>query len=78
MEVIGYCLHKSNEYEKAIMLPGPGANGKGVFIKLIESLVGFENTSHVPLQDLDKDRFAVADLEGKMVNTSALQQLHTL
>ena len=30
-----------------------------------------ENTSHVPLQDLDKDRFAAADLYGKMVNTFA-------
>jgi P4 family phage/plasmid primase-like protien len=71
MQIIGYCLYRNNIYEKAIMLPGPGANGKGVFIKLIESFVGLENTSHVPLQDLDKDRFAAADLYGKMVNTFA-------
>jgi len=71
MQVIGYCLYKSAEYEKAIMLVGPGANGKGVFIKIIEALIGLENTSHVTLQDLDNDRFAAAGLYCKMVNTFA-------
>jgi putative DNA primase/helicase len=71
MQVIGYCLYKTAEYEKAVMLVGPGANGKGVFIKIIEALVGIENTSHVTLQDLDMDRFASAGLYCKMVNTFA-------
>jgi putative DNA primase/helicase len=71
LEIIGYCLYKNAKYEKAVMLFGPGSNGKGVFIKLIESFVGLENTSHVPLQDLDKDKFASADLYCKMVNTFA-------
>jgi putative DNA primase/helicase len=71
MQIIGYCLYRNNKYEKAVMLVGPGSNGKGVFIRLIESFVGLDNTSHVPLQDLDKDRFAAADLHGKMVNSFA-------
>jgi P4 family phage/plasmid primase-like protien len=71
MQIIGYCLYRNNKYEKAVMLVGSGSNGKGVFIKLIESFVAADNTSHVPLQDLDKDRFAAADLYGKMVNTFA-------
>jgi P4 family phage/plasmid primase-like protien len=71
MEIIGYCLYKDSKYEKAVMLVGPGSNGKGVFIKLIEAFVGLENTSHIQLQDLDKDRFATADLDCKMVNTFA-------
>ena len=70
-EIIGYCLYKSAEYEKAVMLVGPGPNGKGVFIKVIEALIGHENTSHVTLQDLDNDRFASAGLYCKMVNTFA-------
>ena len=65
MQIIGYCLYKSAEYEKAVMLVGPGANGKGVFIKIIEALVGLENTSHVTLQDLDNDRFAQLDCTAK-------------
>jgi D5 N terminal like len=31
MQVIGYCLYKTAEYEKATMLVGPGSNGKSVF-----------------------------------------------
>jgi P4 family phage/plasmid primase-like protien len=71
LEVIGYCLYKSAEYEIATMLVGPGANGKTVFLKIIEALVGKKNTSHVALQDLDNDRFALAGLYCKMVNTFA-------
>jgi P4 family phage/plasmid primase-like protien len=76
MEIIGYCLYKTAEYEKAVMLVGSGSNGKSVFLKIIEALVGSQNTSHIALQDLDKDRFAAAGLYCKMVNTFAdLKQL---
>jgi P4 family phage/plasmid primase-like protien len=71
MEIIGYLLYKTAVYEKAVMLYGNGDNGKSVFIKLIESFVGPDNCSHVPLQDLDNDKFSSADLYGKLVNTFA-------
>jgi putative DNA primase/helicase len=71
MEIVGYLLYRSAVYEKAVMLYGNGDNGKGVFIKLIESFVGPENCSHVPLQELDNDKFSSADLYGKLVNTFA-------
>jgi P4 family phage/plasmid primase-like protien len=71
LQIFGYCLYKSAEYEKAVMLVGTGSNGKGVFIKLVEAFVGMENTSHAALQDLDKDKYAPADLYCKMVNTFA-------
>ena len=58
-------------YEKAVMLIGPGRNGKSVLIKLIEALVGQENVSHASLQELLGDRFAGADLSCKLVNTYA-------
>jgi P4 family phage/plasmid primase-like protien len=76
MQIIGYCLYKTAEYEKAVMLVGSGSNGKSVFLKIIEALAGSQNTSHIALQDLDKDRFAAAGLYCKMVNTFAdLKQL---
>jgi P4 family phage/plasmid primase-like protien len=76
MQIIGYCLYNTAEYEKAVMLVGSGSNGKSVFLKIIEALVGSQNTSHISLQDLDKDRFAAAGLYCKMVNTFAdLKQL---
>jgi len=71
MQIFGYVLLKSSKFEKAFMLFGSGNNGKSVFIKLIESFVGRQNTSHVALQDLDGDRFASADLYGKHVNVFA-------
>ncbi len=71
METIGYLLYKSSVYEKAVMLHGSGDNGKGVFIKLIEAFVGRDNCSHVPLQELDNDKFSSADLFGKLANTFA-------
>jgi P4 family phage/plasmid primase-like protien len=71
LQIVGYCLYKSSKYEKAIMLFGSDSNGKGVFIKLIEALVGLENTSHVELQDIGAERFAAADMFGKSVNTFA-------
>jgi P4 family phage/plasmid primase-like protien len=71
MEIIGYLLYRAAIYEKAVMLYGNGDNGKGIFIKLIEAFVGSENCSHVPLQELDNDKFSSADLYGKLVNTFA-------
>jgi putative DNA primase/helicase len=60
MQIFGYALLKSSKYKNAFMLYGSGDNGKSVFIKLIESFVGRQNTSHVTLQDLDNERFASA------------------
>jgi len=71
IQMIGYCLYISCEFEKAFMFFGGGANGKGVLIKLIEAFLGENNCAHRTLQDLDKNRFATADLRGKFVNTCA-------
>jgi P4 family phage/plasmid primase-like protien len=71
LQMIGYCLYRDCEYEKAFMLFGGGSNGKGVLIKLIESFLGETNCSHRSLQDLDKNRFAAANLYGKLANTFA-------
>lgn len=69
LQMIGYCLYQSCEYEKACIFFGDGSNGKGVLIKIIEALLGQVNCSHRSLQDLDKNRFATADLFGKLANT---------
>jgi putative DNA primase/helicase len=71
VRILGYCLDRSARYEKAIMLVGPGRNGKSVLIKLIEALVGQENVSHASLQELLGDRFAGSDLYCKLVNAFA-------
>lgn len=68
LEVIGYCLHKTARYEKAFLFVGDGDNGKGTLLKLLEYFLGPENVCHTSLQDLDSDRFAKADLYGKLAN----------
>src|SRR5215469_6336091 len=45
-----------------------GSNGKGVLLSIIEALLGNSNCSHRSLQDLDTNRFAIADLYGKYAN----------
>jgi putative DNA primase/helicase len=72
LKFTGSILLRSSKYEKAMMVLGSGANGKSVFIKLLEALVrGEENCSDVSLQDIGEDKFAAARLYGKMLKTYA-------
>lgn len=70
-EMIGYCLIPTTKYEKAIMLYGNGANGKSTLINLLTALVGQNNMSNISLQDLETNRFKVAQIQDKLVNAFA-------
>lgn len=67
-EVIGYALYAGNPFRKAVLFLGPGANGKSVLLRVLRWLLGDTNVSAVPLQSLSEDRFAAAQLFGKLVN----------
>jgi len=72
LELIGYCFYRSAKFEKAILCIGKGDNGKSTLLKALEYCVGDENTSNATLQDLSGgDKFASADLYGKLINTFA-------
>lgn len=71
VRLIGYCLYRSARYEKAFMLVGEGSNGKSTFIKLLTKFLDKENVSQVSLQELTSDRFAAAEIEGKLLNALA-------
>jgi putative DNA primase/helicase len=71
LQLFGYCLLRTAKYEKAVMCCGPGDNGKGTLIKLFERLLGDQNVGHASLQELNNDRFAIADLNGKLSNVCA-------
>ena len=47
---------------------GSGSNGKSIVLEYLESLIGKDNVSRIPLQELADDKFASADLVGKMAN----------
>ncbi len=55
----------------AVMLLGVGANGKSVWLTLLSMFLGRENVANVSLQQLERDRFASATLEGRLANICA-------
>jgi putative DNA primase/helicase len=68
---VGYNLSPRNEYNKAFMLYGPGNNGKSTFLRAITALLGKDNVAAVTLQGLAGNRFASAELWGKLANVCA-------
>ena len=70
-EWLGLCLVPETKYSKAVFLTGSGANGKSVFLELVEHFIGRSNISNVSLQDLEKNRFKLAMLLGKLANIYA-------
>jgi putative DNA primase/helicase len=67
-EILGYGLLPDNPFHKAVLLKGPAGNGKSTFIHVAEHLYGRENVSHRELVDIAENRFAPADLLGKLAN----------
>lgn len=70
-EIFGYCLYLGYPIHKAFMFVGEGRNGKSTTLRLLERFLGKENVSNVPLQALDSDKFAAAQLTGKLANICA-------
>jgi len=70
-EILGDTLYRNYWHKKSLMLLGSGDNGKSIFLNVEGSLLGSENISTRGLQDLDRDRFAKADLYGKFANIYA-------
>lgn len=70
LDAMAYCLWPSYDDHVFFYLTGEGANGKSTLIHLIETMVGLENRSTVGIHQLGTNRFAPAQLEGKLVNLS--------
>jgi len=72
-EIIGYTLYPKYDLHKAVMLIGGGSNGKSTYLRLLRDVLGPENVTSIPLQDLvdDDKRFVVAQLHGKLANIFA-------
>ncbi len=69
-EWLGLLLLADTTMQKALLLIGTGANGKSVWLSLATALVGAANVSTRTLQEIAEDRFAAADLYGKLANIS--------
>jgi len=66
-ELAGH-LAVADSRQRAFFFLGPGGNGKTTVLKLNIALLGRHNVSSVSLQALEEDRFASADLYGKLAN----------
>jgi putative DNA primase/helicase len=67
-QVIGYLMMSGNPLQRAFLLHGTGGNGKGVFLSVLRALLGRCNVSSLPLIDLAGDRWAPAELHGRLAN----------
>lgn len=70
-ELAGYLVVPDQSLQTAVMLLGEGANGKSTLLSLITALLGAENVANVALHRLDEDRFAAAELLGRLANVFA-------
>jgi P4 family phage/plasmid primase-like protien len=65
----GYILLPDYRFHKLMWLHGVGRNGKGVWQRTIENIIGPENVSGVGLEEFDgTHRFALRQLYGKLFN----------
>jgi P4 family phage/plasmid primase-like protien len=71
LQFVGYCLYRTAKYEHGTLCVGPGGNGKGTFLRLLANFLGKRNVSHVSLQEIGEDKFATAELYGKLANICA-------
>jgi phage/plasmid-associated DNA primase len=68
-EIMGYMLVPDNTQQKAFLFLGDAGNGKSTLLNIMRALIGPANCSTVALHEF-ADKFAAADLYGKLMNTS--------
>jgi len=67
-EIAGLLCVPDMTFQTAVLLLGAGNNGKSTLIGLLGAVVGAENVAHVGLHELGSNRFAAAELYGKLAN----------
>lgn len=70
-EIAGWLLTPDTRLQRAILFIGDGENGKSTFLNLVVRLLGKRSVATRTLQELTTDRFATADLFGKLANICA-------
>jgi putative DNA primase/helicase len=67
-EVMGYVLVPDNSHQKAVLAKGTAGTGKTTWVRVLCALIGETNHSAWPLDAFSENRFAAADLYGKLAN----------
>ncbi len=68
IELFGYCFLGDYRIQKAFALIGDGRNGKSTLLNLLKTFLGARNIVSRSLHELEENRFAKADLYGKLAN----------
>jgi len=67
-EFASYCLYRLYPIQKAFILLGPGRTGKSYVLDVLRQFIGDANACSVSLTNLSDNRFAGADLFGKLLD----------
>lgn len=70
LDLMAYCLWPSYDDHVFGYLVGEGSNGKSTVLRIMQELLGRNNYSAISLAQLGGNRFAPANLEGKLANIS--------
>lgn len=70
-EVTATMLDPTRTPSKAVFLFGPSRSGKSTWLRFMQAVAGVENRTAVTLHDLATDRFAAANVYGKILNAAA-------
>ena len=65
-EFMGYCLIPTNKAQKMMVITGNGGEGKSCLGQVMRSILG-DNMNNSSIQSIEKDRFARANLEHKLL-----------
>lgn len=68
LEFFGYSLIPDYSIPVVLILLGEGSNGKTQLLRLLSRFISKDNYTTVSLQDIEDNSFAVANLEGKLLN----------
>ena len=68
LEQASYILYREPTYQLAFMYTGIGSNGKSVWLDWLQNFFGRQNCANQSLHDFVTNRFAPAELEGKLLN----------
>jgi putative DNA primase/helicase len=74
----GYNLTSDYAHQKALMLGGESGSGKTQYLHVLGQLLGAANMTAVTLQALGDNKFAAADLYGKLANICSDISSHEL
>lgn len=67
-QLLAWLMIPYTSLQLAVLLVGEGSNGKSVLLTAIMAFLGRRNVSNMSLQKIENDRFAVAQLYGKLAN----------